>query len=303
MRGDLQPVLRPREDQPRAEGRRRVRIRGGAVQPHRQRLGHDRQHHAERRAGAARALLHAAAAAARSGRTPTRCSCRTTSAIADAHVAQRRPPAESRRVFAARRRQRRLPGGTSLKGGAAVYESNGDTCDVPALRLRATKSSRASGVSYQLREGKGDKAYAHWGRYYNMDQKSSGRSLAPSRIFQTQTVFDLNGNVLSSGPLASTTGKLIDPDIEADLHRRDPGRLCDAARRRLQPRRVLHVADDEQLHRGCAVAHERHGARQRPVRRGEPAVRGVRGVPGRGRAAHLPRGDDRRPPAACRTAG
>src|SRR4029079_816375 len=70
------------------------------------------------------------------------------------------------------------------------------------------------GVSYQMREGKGDKAYANWGRYYNMDQKSSGRSLAPNRIFQTQTVFDLSGNVLSSGPLASTTGKLIDPAIE-----------------------------------------------------------------------------------------
>ena len=86
------------------------------------------------------------------------------------------------------------------------------------------------GVSYQLREGKGDKAYANWGRYYNMDQKSSGRSLAPNRIFQTQTVFDLSGSVLSSGPLASTTGKMIDPDHQADLHRRDPGRVCDAVR-------------------------------------------------------------------------
>jgi hypothetical protein len=47
-----------------------------------------------------------------------------------------------------------------------------------------------------------------------MDQKSSARSLAPARIFQTQTIFDLNGNVLSSGPLASSTGKLIDPAIE-----------------------------------------------------------------------------------------
>jgi hypothetical protein len=47
-----------------------------------------------------------------------------------------------------------------------------------------------------------------------MDQKSSGRSLAPSRIFQTQTVFDLNGTILSSGPLASTTGKQIDPAIK-----------------------------------------------------------------------------------------
>jgi hypothetical protein len=47
-----------------------------------------------------------------------------------------------------------------------------------------------------------------------MDQKSSGRSLAPRRIFQTETVFDLAGNVLSSGPLASTTGKMIDPAIK-----------------------------------------------------------------------------------------
>jgi hypothetical protein len=30
----------------------------------------------------------------------------------------------------------------------------------------------------------------------------------------TQTIFDLSGNILSSGPLASTTGKRIDPDIK-----------------------------------------------------------------------------------------
>ena len=56
--------------------------------------------------------------------------------------------------------------------------------------------------------------YANWGRYYNMDQKSSARSLAPTRIFQTQTVFDLNGAILSDGPLASTTGKMIDPALK-----------------------------------------------------------------------------------------
>ena len=48
----------------------------------------------------------------------------------------------------------------------------------------------------------------------SMDQKSSGRSLAPSRIFQTQSIFDLRGNLLSSGPLASTTGKMISTDIK-----------------------------------------------------------------------------------------
>jgi len=101
----------------------------------------------------------------------------------------------------------------ALKGGAAVYESDGDTCTF--LRFGFGKEIQPRlGVSYQLRKGAGDKVYGDWGRYYNMDQKSSGRSLAPIRVFQTETVFDLAGNVLSSGPLASTTGKLIDPAIK-----------------------------------------------------------------------------------------
>jgi hypothetical protein len=104
------------------------------------------------------------------------------------------------------------PSTVLLKGGAAVYESNGDTCNFLRFGFGDEIQPRL-GVSYQLRDGKGDKAYANWGRYYNMDQKSSARSLAPSRIFQTQTVFDLSGSILSSGPLASTTGKMIDPDI------------------------------------------------------------------------------------------
>lgn len=100
-----------------------------------------------------------------------------------------------------------------LTGGAAAYESSGDTCTFLRFGFRQEIQPRV-GVTYQLREGKGDKGYAHWGRYYNLDQKSSARSLAPRRIFQTQTIFDLAGNVVSTGPLASTTGKLIDPDIK-----------------------------------------------------------------------------------------
>jgi hypothetical protein len=104
------------------------------------------------------------------------------------------------------------PSSVTLVGGAAVYESHGDTCDFLRFGLPDQVQPRL-GISYQLRPEKGDKAYASWGRYSNMDQKSSARSLAPSRIFQTQTVFGLDGGVLSSGPLASTTGKMIDPDI------------------------------------------------------------------------------------------
>lgn len=105
------------------------------------------------------------------------------------------------------------PSTVVLKGGAAVYESKGDVCHFLRFGFGDEIQPRL-GASYQLREGKGDKAYANWGRYFNMDQKSSARSLAPSRIFQTQTIFDMNGGVLSSGPLASTTGKMIDPDIK-----------------------------------------------------------------------------------------
>jgi hypothetical protein len=100
-----------------------------------------------------------------------------------------------------------------LRGGAALYESDGDTCTFLRFGFGDEIQPRL-GVSYQLRKGQGDKLYGDWGRYYNMDQKSSGRSLAPIRIFQTDTFFDLAGRQLSSAPLASTTGKLIDPDIE-----------------------------------------------------------------------------------------
>ena len=99
-----------------------------------------------------------------------------------------------------------------LKGGAAAYTSTHDRCNFLRFGFGDEVQPRL-GASIQLRQGKGDKVYGNWGRYYNMDQKSTGRSLAPNRIFQTQTIFDMSGAVLSSGPLASTTGKWIDPAI------------------------------------------------------------------------------------------
>jgi hypothetical protein len=101
----------------------------------------------------------------------------------------------------------------ALTGGPGIYQSKGDTCKFLRFGFADEMQPRV-GVTYQLSDKRGDKAYAHWGRYYGMDQKSSARSLAPRRIYQTQTVFDLTGAVLSTGPLASTTGKLIDPDLK-----------------------------------------------------------------------------------------
>jgi len=105
------------------------------------------------------------------------------------------------------------PATVTLKGGAAPFTSHGDTCTFLQFGFGDEVQPRL-GVSYQLRDRSGDKVYANWARYYNMDQKSAARSLAPNRIFQTQTIFDAtSGAVLSSGPLAATTGKLIDPDL------------------------------------------------------------------------------------------
>jgi hypothetical protein len=107
---------------------------------------------------------------------------------------------------------RGCPSTVLFKGGAALYESRGDRCNFLRFGFGDEVQPRL-GASVQVRKGKSDKAYANWGRYYNMDQKSAGRSLAPNRLFQTQTFFDMSGAVLSSGPLASTTGKWIDPAI------------------------------------------------------------------------------------------
>jgi TonB dependent receptor-like, beta-barrel/Carboxypeptidase regulatory-like domain len=71
------------------------------------------------------------------------------------------------------------------------------------------------GVNYQLRKAAGDKAYANWGRYYAMDQKSSARSLAPSRLFTNDALFNrATGVLISDIPRASTTNKTIDAGLK-----------------------------------------------------------------------------------------
>jgi hypothetical protein len=66
------------------------------------------------------------------------------------------------------------------------------------------------GFNYQLRQGQGDKVYANYGRYYNSDQKSSARSLAPNRLFTNDALFDATtGALISDTPGANTTGKVL----------------------------------------------------------------------------------------------
>jgi hypothetical protein len=100
-----------------------------------------------------------------------------------------------------------------VPGGAAVFETNGDRCTFLRFGFGDEIQPRL-GVNFNVRPGKGDKVYANWGRYYNMDQKSSGRSLAPRRIFQREAQYTLDGTLISDLPRASTTGKFIDHDLK-----------------------------------------------------------------------------------------
>jgi hypothetical protein len=61
---------------------------------------------------------------------------------------------------------------------------------------------------------KGDKVYGNYGKYMDLNQKSSARSLAPARIYQMESFFDATGNLLLTRPRASTTGKTIDSGLK-----------------------------------------------------------------------------------------
>ncbi len=71
------------------------------------------------------------------------------------------------------------------------------------------------GVNYNLRKNRGDKLYANYGRYYNLDQKSGARSMAPNNLHTNDALFDrATGALLSDLPGSNTTGKVIDPDVK-----------------------------------------------------------------------------------------
>ncbi|HEY7511545.1 MAG TPA: TonB-dependent receptor [Vicinamibacteria bacterium] len=101
---------------------------------------------------------------------------------------------------------------TYTPAGAGVFESLNDRCTFVRFGFFDQVQPRL-GVNFNLRPGAGDKVYANYGRYYNTDQKSSGRSLAPRRIFQREARFDMTGRLISDVPRASTTGKLIAADL------------------------------------------------------------------------------------------
>ena len=72
------------------------------------------------------------------------------------------------------------------------------------------------GFTFVLDKGVGDKVYANWGRYNNMDNRSISRAWAPIRIYRNDAYFDaVTGVKLADTPQASETGKGILPDLKA----------------------------------------------------------------------------------------
>lgn len=101
----------------------------------------------------------------------------------------------------------------TLSGGNAPYLSSGDVCTFMRFPFSSEVQPRLGG-NFILRPKVGDKIYANWGRYYAMDQKSSGRSLAPRRIYQYEARFSSTGTLISNVPRASTSTKRVDPAVE-----------------------------------------------------------------------------------------
>jgi len=71
------------------------------------------------------------------------------------------------------------------------------------------------GFTYMIDRKAGDKLYANWGRYNNMDNRSLARAAAPLRVYRQDAYFLLSdGSKVYDVPQASETGKVILPGIK-----------------------------------------------------------------------------------------
>ena len=121
------------------------------------------------------------------------------------------------------------PATVTLKGGAAVYESQGDTCTFLRFGFGDEIQPRL-GVSYQLRAGKGDKAYAQLGPLLQHGPEiERPQSRAEPHLPDADGVrSERHGPVERSARVDDRQDDRSGD--QADLHRRDPGRLRDAVR-------------------------------------------------------------------------
>jgi hypothetical protein len=71
------------------------------------------------------------------------------------------------------------------------------------------------GFTYMIDQKAGDKLYANWGRYNNMDNRSLARAAAPIRVYRQDAFFLLaDGTKIYDVPQVSETGKVILPGLK-----------------------------------------------------------------------------------------
>lgn len=71
------------------------------------------------------------------------------------------------------------------------------------------------GFTYMIDRKAGDKLFANWGRYNNMDNRSLARAAAPLRVYRQDAYFLLSdGSKVYDVPQVSETGKVILPGLK-----------------------------------------------------------------------------------------
>jgi len=71
------------------------------------------------------------------------------------------------------------------------------------------------GFTYALFPKLGDKIYANWGRYNNMDNRSLSRAAAPIRIYRTDSYFrQADGSLIETVIQANESGKVVLPGVK-----------------------------------------------------------------------------------------
>ncbi|MCJ7565867.1 MAG: TonB-dependent receptor [Candidatus Aminicenantes bacterium] len=71
------------------------------------------------------------------------------------------------------------------------------------------------GFTYMVDKKAGDKLFANWGRYNNMDNRSLARAAAPLRVYRQDAYFLLaDGSKVYDVPQVSETGKVILPGLK-----------------------------------------------------------------------------------------
>ena len=122
--------------------------------------------------------------------------------------------------------ERRRPGFDILRGDYTIPNANIPTCASAPGAATCTYQDNVTfdfsdqiqprvGVAFVINKNVGDKIYANYGRYSNMDNQSFARSAAPLRPFRVDAFFNrTTGALITSIIRANQTGKRVLENID-----------------------------------------------------------------------------------------